>query len=191
MMQTFRFIETEIPQVYLIDPFCSDDRRGKFIKDYSDVVFQKNGIQHRLAEVFYTCSHKGVVRGMHFQRVKQQAKLVRCINGHVWDVIVDLRKNSPTFKKWLGFDLTGDNLREVLVPVGCAHGYLVIEEAIVSYKCDEDFYGEYDDGLRWDDPDIAIQWPLDKVGGIDGIILSDKDQSLQTFKAFMDAYSGF
>jgi dTDP-4-dehydrorhamnose 3,5-epimerase len=109
-----------------ITSFNADDVRGCFTKDYSKEVFEANGIKHDLQEVFYTTSHKGVIRALHFQRVKQQPKLVRCISGHVWDVVVDLRKNSPTFKKWLSFELTGDNCKEILIPAGCGHGYLVM-----------------------------------------------------------------
>lgn len=191
MVQKFEFRETEIEGLYEITPFDAEDIRGCFTKDYSKEVFEANGIRHDLAEVFYTTSHRGVVRALHFQREKQQPKLVRCICGHVWDVVVDLRKDSPTFRKWLAFDLVGDNRKEILVPAGCAHGYLVLEESIVSYKCAEKFYGEYDDGILWNDPDLAVAWPLDLVGGADKVILSDKDLGLQTFAQFMDRYGGF
>ncbi len=191
MVQKFEFRETEIEGLYEITPFDAEDIRGCFTKDYSKEVFEANGICHDLAEVFYTTSHRGVVRALHFQREKQQPKLVRCICGHVWDVVVDLRKDSPTFRKWLAFDLVGDNRKEILVPAGCAHGYLVLEESIVSYKCAEKFYGEYDDGILWNDPDLAVAWPLDLVGGAGKVILSDKDLGLQTFAQFMDRYGGF
>lgn len=174
-----------------ITPFNADDVRGCFTKDYSKEVFEANGIHHDLMEVFYTTSYKGVIRAMHFQRVKQQPKLVRCIHGHVWDVVVDLRLDSPTFKKWLSFDLFGDRRNEILVPAGCAHGYLVLEQSIVSYKCAEKFYGEYDDGIIWNDPDLAIDWPLERIGGEECLILSDKDSNLQSFAHFMDVYGGF
>ena len=153
MIQQFEFKKTSIPDLMEITSFNADDVRGCFTKDYSKEVFEANGIKHDLQEVFYTTSHKGVIRAIHFQRVKQQPKLVRCISGHVWDVVVDLRKNSPTFKKWLSFELTGDNRKEILIPAGCGHGYLVIEPSIVSYKCSEKFYGEYDDGILWNDPE--------------------------------------
>ena len=191
MISKFAFKETEISGLVEVTPFNADDVRGCFTKDYSKEVFEANGIHHDLAEVFYTTSHKGVVRALHFQRVKQQPKLVRCIWGHVWDVIVDLRKNSPTFKKWLAFDLVGEKHNEILIPAGCAHGYLVLEESIVSYKCGEKFYGEYDDGILWNDPEIAVAWPIDKVGGAENIILADKDRNLQTFAEFMAKYGGF
>lgn len=192
MIQQFDFRKTQIEGLLEITPFRAEDIRGYFTKDYSKEIFEAQGIDHNLAEVFYTTSHKGVIRALHFQREKQQPKLVRCICGHVYDVVVDLRKNSTTFKQWLGFDLTGKGNREILVPAGCAHGYLVLEEnSVVSYKCSEKFYGEYDDGILWDDPDIDVKWPLEKVGGSEKVILADKDKNLQSFGEFMDKYGGF
>ena len=191
MITKFDFEETEIPGLIKVTPFNADDVRGCLTKDYSKEVFEANGIQHDLMEVFYTTSYKGVIRALHFQREKQQPKLVRCISGHVYDVVVDLRKDSPTFKKWLGFDLIGTKHNELLVPAGCAHGYLVLEDSIVSYKCSEKFYGEYDDGIMWNDKDIAVEWPLEKIGGESNMIVADKDKNLQTFKEFMERYGGF
>ena len=188
MVQLFEFKKTEIEALIEVTPFNADDVRGCFTKDYSKEVFEKNGINYDLKEVFYTTSHKGVIRALHFQREIQQPKLVRCIYGHVYDVVVDLRKDSPTFKKWLGFDLIGDRHNEILVPAGCAHGYLVLEKSIVSYKCAEKFYGEYDDGIMWNDPDINVQWPLEKIGGEQNLILADKDKNLQSFAEFIEKY---
>ena len=191
MIQKFEFHETEIPGLIEVTPFNADDIRGCFTKDYSKEVFEANGITHNLAEVFYTTSYKGVIRALHFQRIKQQPKLVRCIHGHVWDVVVDLRKDSSSFKKWLAFDLTGENHKEILVPAGCAHGYLVLEDSIVSYKCGEKFYGEYDDGIMWNDPDIGVAWPLELIGGEGKLILADKDKNLQSFAKLMEHYDSF
>ena len=190
MIQKFEFKKTEIPGLIEVTPFNADDIRGCFTKDYSKEVFEANGINHDLMEVFYTTSYKGVIRALHFQREKQQAKLVRCIHGHVYDVVVDLRPDSHSFKKWLGFDLTGENKKELLIPGGCAHGYLVLEESIVSYKCGEKFYGEFDDGIMWNDPDIGVEWPLDKIGGIDKLIIAEKDMNLQSFAELMEKYGG-
>lgn len=191
MNTKFEFRETDIAGLMEITPFNADDVRGCFTKDYSKEVFEANGIRYDLAEVFYTTSFKGVVRALHFQREKQQPKLVRCIYGHVWDVVVDLRKDSPTFKKWLAFDLTGERHNEILVPAGCAHGYLVLTDSIVSYKCGEKFYGEYDDGVLWNDADLGVEWPLEKIGGAEKLILADKDKNLQTLAQFMERYGGF
>lgn len=191
MVQKFAFEKTQIDGVIKITPFCAKDIRGCFTKDYSKEIFAEHGIYHDLEEVFYTTSHKGVIRALHFQRVKQQAKLVRCISGEIYDVVVDLRKDSPTFKKWMGFWLSGENKEEILVPAGCAHGYLVLEDSVVSYKCAEKFYAEYDDGIMWNDEDIAVQWPLEKIGGKEQLILAEKDKNLQTFSEFMQTYGGF
>lgn len=189
-MQKFTFEETKIKGVQKITAFSVDDVRGNFTKDYSKEIFKENGIEYNLDEVFYTTSYKGVIRALHFQRVMQQPKLVRCITGHVYDVVVDLRKDSPTFKKWIGFDLASDKYSEILIPGGCAHGYLVLEDSIVSYKCAEKFYGEYDDGIMWNDADLGIQWPLEEIGGINKLIIADKDKNLQSFKEFVEKYKG-
>lgn len=191
MITKFDFHETAIKGVIEVTPFNADDVRGCFTKDYSREAFAENGIEYDLQEVFYTTSRKGVIRALHFQRIKQQPKLVRCIYGHVYDVVVDLRGDSPTFKKWLGFDLNGETHNEILVPAGCAHGYLVLESSIVSYKCSEKFYGEYDGGIRWNDPDINVQWPLEKIGGEEHLILADKDKQLPFFKDFIAEYGAF
>lgn len=188
-MQTFEFEETKIPGLKKVTPFCADDVRGYFLKDYAKEVFEEHGISYDLKEVFYTYSHKGVIRALHFQRTFQQPKLVRCVFGKVYDVVVDLRKDSPAFKQWLGFELSGENKQELLVPAGCAHGYLVLQESIVSYKCAEKFYGEYDDGIMWNDRELNVRWPLELVNH--QVILADKDKNLQTFSQFMETYGGF
>jgi len=188
MNQPFSFKHTEIDDVLLINPFISSDDRGGFIKDYSRQIFLENGIDYYLMEVFYTISKKGVIRAIHFQRENQQPKLVRCIHGKIFDVVVDLRKRSSTFGKWISFELSDKNNYEILVPKGCGHGYLVLDEAIVSYKCAEKFYKEYDDGIIWNDTDLNINWPINEVNEI---ILSEKDKQLQTFSNFKKKYSGF
>lgn len=179
MIQKFEFEKLNLKDAMLIKPFCADDIRGCFIKDYSEEVFMQYGLKHTLKEVFYTVSHKGVIRAMHFQRVKQQAKLVRCIHGKIYDVIIDLRKDSPTFLQWRGFYLTGENKYMLYIPEGFGHGYLVLEDSIVSYKCNEKFYGEYDGGIKWDDPELNIKWPLEEING--KVILAEKDKNLPSY----------
>ena len=188
MMQRFDFKETKIPGLLLVDPFVVWDERGYFIKDYSKEVFEQQGISHDLKEVFYTNSFRGVMRAMHFQRERQQAKLVRCVYGKVYDVVCDLRKDSLAFGQWVGYELSEENKKELLIPEGCGHGYLVLEDSIVSYKCAEKFYGEYDDGIIWNDSELAIDWPVDKISKI---ILSEKDMNLQSFEEFKTKYGGF
>lgn len=185
----FEFTETDIQGLILIKPFVAEDLRGSFVKDYSKEVFNQNNLDYDLKEVFYTYSYEGVVRALHFQRVKQQAKLVRCVFGKIFDVVVDLRKDSTTFCNWLGFELNDTNNHELLVPKGCAHGYLVLGKSIVSYKCNEKFYPEFDDGIMWDDPDIGVDWPLELVSN--KVILAEKDKNLQSFKQFKKTYGGF
>lgn len=184
MIQKFEFQELDLKGAYLIKSFYATDLRGGFIKDYNIDTFQANGIRHDLKEVFYTISKRGVIRATHFQLEKQQAKLVRCISGHVYDVIVDLRPDSPTYGQWRGFHLTGDNTLCLLVPQYFGHGYLVLEDSIVSYKCAEVFYGEGDSGIMYNDPDIGIQWPLEEIGGQQNLIISDKDLNLMSFKDY-------
>ncbi len=185
-MIKWNFEKIDLDGAYKITPFFSDDNRGGFIKDYSKEVFEQNGIYHDLKEVFYTISRKGVIRAMHFQRVMQQPKLVRCVSGKIYDVIIDLRKDSPTFKQWRGFYLTGENMIEILVPEGFGHGYLVIENSIVSYKCAEKFYAEYDDGIKYDDKIMGIKWPYEEIGGKNNVILSLKDENLQSFNEYIN-----
>ena len=186
MVQKFDFRELDLKGAYLIKPFFSTDNRGGLLKDYNVDVFETNGINHDLKEVFYTISKRGVIRATHFQMVKQQAKLVRCIRGHVYDVIVDLRPDSLTFGKWQGFHLTEDNTNMLLVPEFFGHGYLVIDDSIVSYKCAEVFYGEGDSGIMYNDPDIGIEWPFELIGGKEKLIISEKDLNLMSFKEYIE-----
>ena len=189
MIQKFEFKELDLKGAYKIQPFYATDERGGFVKDYNVDMFKSNGIEHELKEVFYTISKRGVIRATHFQLVKQQAKLVRCISGHVYDVIVDLRPGSPTFGQWRGFDLTGDNQVELYIPKCFGHGYLVIEDSVVSYKCGEVFYGDGDSGIMYNDPDINIKWPFELIGGKENLIISDKDKNLMSFKEYQNLSS--
>lgn len=186
MITKFNFEELDLKGAFKIQPFYNTDERGGFIKDYNIDMFKSNGIEHELKEVFYTISKMGVIRAIHFQLVKQQAKLVRCVSGHIFDVIVDLRPDSPTFGQWRGFDLTGENMVELYIPDFFGHGYLVLEDSVVSYKCGEVFYGEGDSGIMYNDKYINIQWPFEKIGGIENLIISEKDKNLMSFKEYIE-----
>ena len=189
MIQKFEFEELPLKGSYKITPFLATDERGGLLKDYNVDIFNSNGIKHNLKETFYTITRKGVIRALHFQLIKPQAKLIRCISGHVYAVICDLRKESPTYKKWLPFHLTGDNMTMLYVPGEFGLGYFVIEDAVVSYKCDEVFYGEGDSGIMWNDKDLAIEWPIELIEGVtseDDLIISDKDSNLMSFKEYDD-----
>ena len=188
MVQKFEFNELDLKGAYHIKPFFASDERGGLIKDYNINTFKDHGIHHDLKEVFYTISKRGVIRATHFQLVKQQAKLVRCISGHVYDVIVDLRADSPTFGQWRGFHLTGENMEMLLVPAYFGHGYLVAEDSIVSYKCAEVFFGEGDSGIRYNDPDIGIKWPFTLIGGEKNLIISEKDKKLMSFQEYKNLF---
>lgn len=186
MIQKFEFNELDLKGSYLIKPFFASDERGGLIKDYNIDLFKSNGVDHELKEVFYTISKRGVIRATHFQLIKQQPKLVRCVSGHVYDVIVDLRPTSPTYGQWRGFQLTGLNMNSLLVPAFFGHGYLVIEDSVVSYKAAEVFYGDGDSGITYNDPDIGIEWPMDLIGGEENLIISEKDLHLLSFKEYTE-----
>lgn len=185
MIKKFEFEELPLKGACIITPFFATDERGGFVKDYNIDTFTANGINHELKEVFYTISKRGVIRAMHFQLGKQQAKLVRCISGHVYDVITDLRPGSPTFGQSMGFHLTGDNQKTLYVPQYFGHGYLVIEDSVVSYKCGEVFYGDGDSGIMYNDADLSIEWPMEMIGGENNLIISDKDKHLMSFKEYV------
>lgn len=184
MIRKFDFNFTQIEGVYTIQPFCASDERGSLIKDYDSMTFSTFGITDPIKEVFYTHSKRGVIRANHFQLVKQQAKIVRCISGKIFDVVVDLRPNSSTYGHHVCFKLTGENQLQVYVPKYCAHGYLVIEDSIVSYKADELFDADGDSGIMWNDADLAIDWPLELIGGEENLIISKKDQKLMSFSDY-------
>jgi dTDP-4-dehydrorhamnose 3,5-epimerase len=184
VVQEFCFQELDLKGAYLIKPFYATDMRGGLIKDYNIDTFRDRGIEYNLKEVFYTISKRGVIRASHFQLGKQQPKLVRCVSGHVYDVIVDLRLDSPTFGQWRGFHLTAENTYSLLIPAYFSHGYLVIEDSVVSYKCAEVFYGEGDSGIMYDDPDIKIKWPFELIGGKENLIISEKDLKLMSLKDY-------
>lgn len=184
MVQKWAFQELDLKGAYLIKPFFAPDERGGLIKDYNIDIFGEHGIDYELKEVFYTLSKRGVIRATHFQLIKQQPKLVRCVSGHVYDVIVDLRPDSSTYGQWRGFHLTGENMDSVYIPACFGHGYLVIEDSIVSYKAGEVFYGEGDSGIMYNDRDINIEWPFGLIGGKENLIISEKDKKLMSFKEY-------
>jgi len=184
MIQRFEFQEMDFKGAYVIKPFYATDERGGLIKDYNIDTFRNAGIDHELKETFYTISKRGVMRAIHFQLEKPQPKLMRCISGYVWYVIVDLRPESETFGQYRSMELRGDNPTSVLCPGGFGQGYLVIEDSVMSYKASEVFYGPGDSGIMYNDPDIAIDWPFQKIGGKKNLIISEKDIELMSFKDY-------
>lgn len=191
MVRNFEFQETEISGLVKIVPFRFEDARGCLLKTFSQEVFEKNGWPHDFSkELVIEKNHAGVIRGLHVQRVKPPAKLASCVSGRLWAAVIDLRKDSPSFGKWQGFDLSAVGGEELLIPGGCAMGYLALEASVFVCQYSEKFYPEYDGGIRWDDPELGVEWPLETVGGLEKVILSDKDRNLQSFRAFMEAYGG-
>ncbi len=184
MAQNFKFIELELKGAYLIKPFALYDERGGFIKDYNIDTYREAGIAHDLKETFYTVSKKGVIRAIHFQLEKPQAKLMRCITGKVYYAIVDLRPESRTFGQYLTMELSGTDPVCILCPAGFGQGYFVLEDSIMSYKASEVFYSQGDSGIMYDDPDIGIEWPFELVGGKQNVIISDRDLNLMSFKDY-------
>lgn len=180
-MAKFRRINTPIQELCVIEPLVFEDHRGFFIESYNKKEFEEIGLNMEFVQDNHSHSIKGVLRGLHFQTEHPQGKLVRVIRGVVFDVAVDLRKNSKTFGKWFGVILSEENRKMFYVPERFAHGFLVLsEKADFLYKCTDYYYPEYDAGLIWNDPDIGIEWPLEKYG-ITEPILSEKDRKLPTF----------
>ncbi|MBI6872708.1 dTDP-4-dehydrorhamnose 3,5-epimerase [Clostridium aciditolerans] len=183
-MGKFSFIETEIQGVYIIENDVFGDNRGYFMETYNEREFKAAGLDMKFVQDNQSKSKKGVLRGLHFQKNYPQGKLVRVIKGEVFDVAVDLRKNCSTYGKWIGVILSEENKKQLYIPEGFAHGFLVLsEEAEFCYKCTEFYQPQDEGGLAWNDPDIEIEWPFEKIKGTD-IILSDKDKKWPTIKNY-------
>lgn len=181
----FVFNKTEIEGVYIIDVQVYGDNRGYFMETYQENAFKKAGLDYRFVQDNQSRSKKGVLRGLHFQKTHPQAKLVRVLEGEVFDVAVDLRKNSPTYGKYVGALLSGDNKKMFMIPRGFAHGFVVLSDtATFAYKCDEFYHPEDEGGIIWNDPTVGIDWPF---GGEP--LLSEKDlknPTLQEANVFFD-----
>ena len=170
------FIKTEIPEVVLIKPKVFKDDRGFFMETYKKSEFERAAITTSFVQDNHSKSTKYVLRGLHFQKEPfGQGKLVRCIRGKIFDVAVDIRKESPTFKRWVGFELTEENKQMLWIPRGFAHGFLTLsDEAEIIYKVSDNEYSPKSDaGIIWNDPEININWPIDREP-----ILSGKDKLL-------------
>ena len=188
-MGKFNVIKTSIEGVYIIEPTVFGVNRGYFMESYSKRDFEEAGLTMNFVQDNESKSKKGVLRGLHFQTKHTQGKLVRVVEGEVFDVAVDLREGSPTFGQWTGVTLTAENKKQFYIPEGFAHGFLVISEtATFQNKCTDYYAPEYDGGVLWNDPDINIEWPLE---GIKEVLLSDKDQKQQTLKEFMSKENPF
>ena len=175
-----KFIKTKISDVYIIEPSVFGDNRGYFLESFNLEKFQENVFPIKFVQDNESKSSKGVLRGLHFQKPPfEQAKLVRCIEGKVIDVVVDIRKGSPTYGMHVTAELSGENKRQLFVPRGFAHGFSVLSEsAIFAYKVDNNYAPESDSGIRFDDKELNIDWGLSE----EEIQLSVKDKNLMLFK---------
>lgn len=179
------FMKTKLEGVYIVEPKVFGDRRGFFMESYSKRVFEKAGLYYDFLQDNHSSSTvKGTLRGIHFQRgEKAQAKLVRCARGAVIDVAVDLRPNSPTYKQWVAVELSEENKRQLLIPRGFGHGFVTLTDHVeFLYKADNYYAPEADGGIRWNDPELNIDW------GVENPILSEKDANAPLLK---DAVTDF
>lgn len=179
-MAKIEVIKTKIKDLLVIVPSVFGDDRGYFMESYNAEEFIKAGINTNFVQDNESKSKKGVLRGLHFQTNNPQGKLVRVISGEVFDVAVDLRKGSPTYGKWDGVYLSGENKKMFYIPPGFAHGFLVTsEEAIFTYKCTTLYDPISDSGIAYNDPEIGIEWPLHRVAEL---LLSEKDKNQKSLK---------
>jgi len=178
----FEFKRLEIPDVILIKPKVFEDERGFFMETYKKPDFEKAGIKGEFVQDNHSKSKYGVLRGLHFQKGPYaQTKIVRCIRGVIYDVAVDLRKNSPTFGEYVGVLLSEFNKYQLYIPKGFAHGFVVLSDvAEVVYKVDNVYAPDYEGGLIWNDPDVNIQWPIEDP------IVSPKDQKWPTLRELIE-----
>src|SRR4030042_2670553 len=179
------FIKTTLKDTYIIKPKVFRDERGFFLESWNEKAFAENGIDAKFVQDNHSLSlKKGVLRGLHFQKPpNEQAKLIRVTRGKVYDVIVDLRQNSPTYGKWESFELSAENFQMLFIPRGFAHAYCTLEDNTeFMYKVDNFYAPESDSGIIWNDPDLKINWPTKDP------ILSEKDSNLQKFSDFVSPF---
>ena len=179
-MGKFRRTNTPIEGLFLVETTVFGDSRGFFMETYSLRDFQDLGISTSFVQDNHSRSNRGVLRGLHFQTLHPQGKLIRVIAGRVWDVAVDLRVESSTFGSWYGIELSAENKLQMYVPPRFAHGFLTIEDGSeFLYSCTDYYYPEDEGGILWNDPDIGIQWPLEAfhLTG-EQLMMSDKDRKL-------------
>jgi dTDP-4-dehydrorhamnose 3,5-epimerase len=176
-----RVVPTTIPDVLLVEPRVHADARGFFLESYHAERYREHGIADTFVQDNHSRSVARTLRGLHAQRRQPQAKLVRVVQGTIWDVAVDVRRGSPTFLQWVGMELSAENRQQLYVPVGFMHGFCVLTEtAEVEYKCSTPYLAGDEIGAAWDDPEIGIAWPIASP------ILSDKDASLPRIAAIAD-----
>ena len=169
-----RVTTIDIPGVLVIEPDVYSDHRGHFAETYHEHRYRETGIAERFVQDNYSHSIRNTLRGLHFQEPQAQGKLVMALEGSVYDVVVDIRKGSPTFGKWYAMTLSGEHVRQIYIPPGCAHGFCVLSEtAAFLYKCTAYYAPQHERGIIWNDPTLGIQWPVLAP------LISAKDQALR------------
>jgi dTDP-4-dehydrorhamnose 3,5-epimerase len=170
-------IQTEIPDLVLLEATAHGDDRGFLLESFREDVWAEHGVDGPFVQENHSRSSRGILRGLHFQTSPGQAKLVRCVRGAIWDVAVDLRRDSPTYRRWEGVELTDQNHRQLFVPAGFGHGFCVLSDvADVGYKLTSYYDPETEAGIRWDDPGIGVDWPVADPQ------LSERDQTAPLLK---------
>jgi dTDP-4-dehydrorhamnose 3,5-epimerase len=173
--EKMNFFETSLKGVMVIIPQVFGDHRGWFMETYSELIFKEEKVGIKFVQDNHSYSAaKGTLRGLHYQlNPRAQTKLVRCTKGSIFDVAVDIRKGSPTFGKWYGIELSEENKKQLLIPKGFAHGFITLTDNVeVQYKVDELYAPEFDRGIIWNDPSIAVEWPIGLLP-----VLSEKDEN--------------
>ena len=172
-----KVISTSLKGVLLIEPSVFEDKRGFFMETYQQKKYTGSGIESNFIQDNLSFSVRGTLRGLHYQLPHAQAKLVQVIKGEIFDVTVDIRRDSPTFAKWIGVNLSGENRRQLYIPEGFAHGFCVLSEtAIFTYKCSDFYSPDSERGILWSDPDIGVDWPVENP------VLSEKDRKYDYLK---------
>ena len=175
-----KIIDTPISDLKIVELQVFGDERGWFTESWNQSKFKELGLDYDFAQDNHSMSIKNTLRGLHFQTSPGQAKLVRCIQGEIWDVAVDIRPESPTFKKWFGLNLSAHNHQMLMIPVGFAHGFCVLSEtAEVVYKCSSVYDGKTEAGFAWDDADVGVEWPVKEP------LLSQRDINAPSFNDYL------
>lgn len=184
--QGTQFVETPLPGVIRVEPRVFGDDRGFFLETWQDARYAAQGIAGPFVQDNHSRSKKGTLRGLHLNNEKPQGKLVRCVEGAIWDVAVDVRRGSPQFGEWIGVTLSSENFHQLWVPPGFAHGFLVLSEsAQVEYKVTDVYWPQGDLNLAWNDPELAIDWPLDGIGEP---LLSTQDAEAQSLDELRERF---
>lgn len=178
-MERFKVIETKIKDLMIIETLTHEDYRGHFVKTYDEEEFRQKGLPTYYPQDDQSLSHKGVIRGLHYQIKHPQGKLIRVPYGKVFDVAVDLRGDSETYGEYVGVELSGENRKLFYIPPGFAHGFVCLQDnTIFTYKCTESYYPNDESGIIFNDEDIGIEWPIET----EDMIISEKDKKWKTLK---------